>query len=83
VGTQTKAELLTDQNIIDMEAFGQLIELDEDDDLSFSETITLEYFAQASKTFEEMDENLLVYLGSNYRILLSPTLRCNSEKPKT
>jgi len=55
---KTKEELLTDQDIIDMEAFGQLIELDEDDDSSFSETITLEYFEQASKTFKEMDEYL-------------------------
>ena len=48
-----------------MEPFGQLIELDEDDDSSFSETITLEYFEQASKTFKEMDENLSVYLKCN------------------
>lgn len=57
-----------------MDAFGQLMELDEDDDSSFSESITLEYFEQASKTFEEMDENLSVYLRSNYGIILLPTL---------
>jgi len=55
---KTKAELLADQDIIDMEAFGQLMELDEDDDSSFSETLTLDYFEQASKTFKEMDEYL-------------------------
>jgi len=54
---KTKAELLADQDIIDMKAFGQLMELDQDDD-SFSETITLEYFEQAAKTFKEMDENI-------------------------
>jgi len=54
----TKTEVLADQDIIDMDAFEQLIELDEDDDSSFSETITLEYFEQASKTFKEMDEYL-------------------------
>lgn len=72
--TQTKAELLADQDIIEMEPFGQLIELDEDDDSSFSETITLEYFEQASKTFKEMDENLSVYLKCNYCIIFLPTL---------
>jgi len=56
-----------------MEAFGQLIELDEDDDSSFSETITLEYFEQASKTFKEMDENLSVYLKFNYCIVFLST----------
>jgi len=65
VCTQTKEELLADQDIIEMEAFGQLLELDEEDDSSFSENITLEYFEQASKTFKEMDENLSVYLKSN------------------
>jgi len=55
---KTKEELLADQDIIDMEAFGQLLELDEDDDSSFSETITLEFFEQALKIFKEMDENL-------------------------
>jgi hypothetical protein len=66
---QTKTELLADQDIIDMDAFGQLMELDEDDDSSFSEMITLEYFEQAAKTFMEMDEFLLVYLRTEYRII--------------
>lgn len=57
-----------------MEAFGQLIELDEDDDLSFSETITLEYFEQALKTFKEMDENLSVHLNLDYCIIFLLTL---------
>jgi len=82
VGTQTKAELLTDQDIIDMEAFGQLMELDDDDDSSFSESITLEYFDQASRTFEEMDENLSVYLRYNHCVLFLPTFRHNFREAK-
>jgi hypothetical protein len=82
VGTQTKEELLADQDIIDMDAFGQLIELDEDDDSSFSETITLEYFEQASKTFKEMDENLSVYLRSNDCIIFYQPSAAISEKLK-
>jgi len=65
-----------------MESFGQLIELDEDDDSSFSETITLEYFEQAEKTFKEMDENLSVYLTSNYCIIHLPTFRRNFREAK-
>jgi osomolarity two-component system phosphorelay intermediate protein YPD1 len=82
VGTQTKEELLADQDIIEMDAFGQLIELDEDDDSSFSETITLEYFEQASKTFKEMDEHVSVYLKSNDCIILLPTLRRDFREAK-
>ena len=65
-----------------MDAFGQLLELDEDDDSSFSETITLEYFEQASKTFKEMDEYLSVHMKSNYCIILLPTLRHNFREDK-
>jgi len=82
MGAQTKTELLADQDVIDMDAFGQLMELDEDDDSSFSETLTLDFFEQASKTFKEMDENLSVYLRSNYCVIFLPTLCWYSEKPK-
>lgn len=42
-----------------MEIFNQIIELDEDDDdLEFSTGMVEAYFAQADKTFTDMDDAL-------------------------
>jgi hypothetical protein len=42
---------------IDMEVFEQILELDDDDD-DFSRGMVKEYFSQAEKTFNEMDDAL-------------------------
>jgi len=44
--------------IIDMETFNQITELDEDGDDSFSRSMVESYFDQAKKTFKDMDEAL-------------------------
>ncbi|RDX49868.1 histidine phosphotransferase, partial [Lentinus brumalis] len=47
----------TDQDdIIDLETFTQLLDLDEDDTHDFSLGMTEAYFTQASTTFTDMDE---------------------------
>ncbi|EKM52677.1 uncharacterized protein PHACADRAFT_261266 [Phanerochaete carnosa HHB-10118-sp] len=43
-------------NIINMEIFQQILELDEDDQREFSSEMVSQFFDQASNTFEEMDE---------------------------
>lgn len=43
---------------IDNETFGQIYEMDEDDDHSFSLQIVREFFEQAYDTFQEMDQLL-------------------------
>ncbi len=48
-----------EEDPINMEIFNQIIELDEDDeDLEFSTGMVEAYFAQADKTFTDMDEAL-------------------------
>ncbi|KIP02193.1 hypothetical protein PHLGIDRAFT_79483, partial [Phlebiopsis gigantea 11061_1 CR5-6] len=44
--------------IIDMETFEQILELDEDDTHDFSSGMAWQYFSQAQVTFKEMDEAL-------------------------
>lgn len=51
-----EAELPPD--IIDMEIFGQLLEMDEEDDREFSKSIVWNFFEQAVTTFEQMDKAL-------------------------
>ncbi|KAI8458292.1 signal transduction histidine kinase [Phakopsora pachyrhizi] len=38
-----------------METFGQLLEMDDDEEHSFSKSLTYDYFDQAVTTFSEMD----------------------------
>jgi osomolarity two-component system phosphorelay intermediate protein YPD1 len=46
---------------IDRDVFGQMLELDdEDDEVLFSKNMVDEYFAQADKTFDDMDAALCV-----------------------
>lgn len=43
-------------DVIDMETFDQILDLDEDDTHEFSRGMAWAYFSQAASTFEEMDE---------------------------
>jgi len=45
-------------DIIDLETFQQILELDEDDSRDFSEGMVTDYFGQAEVTFKEMDQAL-------------------------
>lgn len=45
-------------DMIDMDTFGQLLEMDDEDDREFSKEIVWNFFDQASTTFEQMDEAL-------------------------
>lgn len=45
-------------DIIDMDTFGQLLEMDDEDDRTFSQEIVWNFFEQAITTFQEMDEAL-------------------------
>lgn len=50
--------------IIDGEVFGQVLELDEDDEL-FSKDMVDAYFAQAEKTFKDMDGALCAFMPAS------------------
>lgn len=45
-------------SIIDMDIFGQLLEMDDEEDREFSKEIVWNYFDQAESTFEKMDKAL-------------------------
>lgn len=45
-------------DVIDMDTFGQLLEMDDEDDRGFSQEIVWNFFEQANTTFEEMDQAL-------------------------
>lgn len=45
-------------SIIDMDIFGQLLEMDDEEDREFSKEIVWNYFDQAESTFEKMDTAL-------------------------
>lgn len=45
--------------LVDMETFGQLLEMDDDEEHSFSKSLTWDYFDQAVTTFKEMDAAVL------------------------
>ncbi|KAL0569679.1 Phosphorelay intermediate protein [Marasmius crinis-equi] len=44
--------------IIDMAAFGQILDLDEDDTHDFSQEMVIEYFTQAQQTFDDLEKAL-------------------------
>ncbi|KAK1220998.1 Phosphorelay intermediate protein [Marasmius sp. AFHP31] len=44
--------------IIDMEAFGQILDLDEDETHDFSQEMVTEYFTQATQTFADLEKAL-------------------------
>lgn len=49
-----------EENVIDLETFNQILDLDEDDTHDFSLGMAEAYFAQASTTFVDMDNALYV-----------------------
>lgn len=52
-------------DVIDTDVFGQLLEMDEEDDREFSKSLVWNYFEQAESTFGKMDAALYV-LGRVY-----------------
>ncbi|KAL1927804.1 hypothetical protein VTP01DRAFT_3625 [Rhizomucor pusillus] len=46
------------EELIDMNTFDQLLDMDEEDDHEFSYSIVLNYFEQAEETFKDMDAAL-------------------------
>ena len=46
--------------IVDEATFNQILELDEDDTFDFSTEMVIQYFQQATTTFEEMQSALYV-----------------------
>ncbi|KAI3620391.1 hypothetical protein CBS9595_002358 [Malassezia furfur] len=45
-------------DVIDVEVFDQLLEMDEEDDRDFSKSLVYNYFEQAESTFEKMNNAL-------------------------
>lgn len=45
-------------SVIDKDIFGQLLEMDDEDDREFSKEIVWNYFDQAESTFKKMDKAL-------------------------
>ncbi|KAF8977227.1 hypothetical protein BGZ46_007547 [Entomortierella lignicola] len=55
--TETEAEEYDDDDgIIDHTTFDQLLEMDDEEDHEFSKSLVWNYFEQAEKTFQDMDE---------------------------
>ena len=46
------------ESVIDMEIFGQILEMDDEEDQEFSKSIVWNFFDQAETTFEDMDQAL-------------------------
>jgi osomolarity two-component system phosphorelay intermediate protein YPD1 len=46
------------EDLIDMNTFEQLLDMDDEDDHEFSYSIVLNYFEQAEQTFKDMDAAL-------------------------
>lgn len=58
-GTVEPGDMSTmSSSIIDMDIFGQLLEMDDEEDREFSKEIVWNYFDQAESTFEKMDKAL-------------------------
>lgn len=46
------------EEVVDMEVFGQLLEIDDDETHEFSKTLAFDYISQAETTFHEIEEAL-------------------------
>jgi len=46
------------EEVVDMEVFGQLLEIDDDETHEFSKTLAFDYISQADSTFHEIEEAL-------------------------
>ena len=56
---ETEEEEPSEGEIIDMETFQQILELDDsEDDREFSREMVWAYFSQAEKTFDDLDDAL-------------------------
>lgn len=44
--------------VVDMDVFGQLLEIDDDDTHEFSKMLAFDYITQAESTFEEIEKDL-------------------------
>ncbi|KAG0245326.1 hypothetical protein BGX31_007524 [Mortierella sp. GBA43] len=53
---QDQDEYEDEDGIIDHTTFDQLLEMDDEEDHEFSKSLVYNYFEQAEKTFEEMEE---------------------------
>ncbi|GAA5809140.1 hypothetical protein MFLAVUS_002544 [Mucor flavus] len=51
-------KILNPEDLIDMNTFEQLLDMDDEDDHEFSYSIVLNYFEQADTTFKDMDNAL-------------------------
>lgn len=67
----------SNRDIIDMEVFGQILELDEGDDREFSQDMVREYLEQAQTTIKLMDECLCAgpSLQSNTDVSFTPSAK--------
>ncbi|GAA5946122.1 hypothetical protein JCM3775_004152 [Rhodotorula graminis] len=45
-------------SVVDMDVFGQLLEIDDDEEHEFSKTLAFDYITQADATFQEIEEAL-------------------------
>jgi len=54
--TKTDADEFEDNKIIDHSTFDQLLEMDDEEDHDFSKSLVWNYFEQAEKTFDDMDD---------------------------
>ncbi len=44
--------------VVDMDVFGQLLEIDDDDTHEFSKMLAFDYISQAESTFDEIEKDL-------------------------
>lgn len=56
--TEENEKILNPEDLIDMNTFEQLLDMDDEDDHEFSYSIVLNYFEQADTTFQDMDKAL-------------------------
>ncbi|KAI8605957.1 signal transduction histidine kinase [Dissophora ornata] len=56
--TETEADEYDEDSIIDHTTFDQLLEMDDEEDHEFSRSLVWNYFEQAEKTFEDMNESM-------------------------
>ncbi|KAG0215673.1 hypothetical protein BGX28_008919 [Mortierella sp. GBA30] len=54
--TETETDELDENGIIDHTTFDQLLEMDDEEDHEFSRSLVWNYFEQAEKTFNDMEE---------------------------
>ncbi|KAF8931927.1 hypothetical protein BGZ52_011431 [Haplosporangium bisporale] len=54
--TENEGEEFEDDGIIDHTTFDQLLEMDDEEDHEFSKSLVWNYFEQAEKTFDDMNE---------------------------